>query len=133
MYLLDTNIFLEFLLGQERADECIALLELIRDGKERAIVTSFSIHSIEVILFSANKIDILEEFLSTLLKFEGLTVFGTSLIDEIEVVKISRSTGLDFDDSLQYYVAKLFGLELVSLDRDFDDKEIRRLEPKNIV
>jgi predicted nucleic acid-binding protein len=29
MYLLDTNIFLEVLLDQERADECVILLELI--------------------------------------------------------------------------------------------------------
>ncbi|MEW5768508.1 MAG: PIN domain-containing protein [bacterium] len=106
---------------------------MVRDGERRAIITSFSLHSIEVILFSANKIDILEEFLSALLKFEGLTVFSTNLIDEIEVTKISRAAGLDFDDSLQYYVAKLLGLELVSFDKDFEDKGIKVLEPKNIV
>jgi predicted nucleic acid-binding protein len=35
MYLIDTNIFLEVLLDQERRDECLKLMELVLEGKSR--------------------------------------------------------------------------------------------------
>jgi predicted nucleic acid-binding protein len=133
MYLLDTNIFLEVLLDQEQADECVMLLELVRDGKERAVVTSFTLHSIEVILCGIKKREVLERFLSGLLRFEGLTIFATTLADETEIVRKMEALRLDFDDCLQYYVAELFGLELVSFDTDFDRTKIGRIEPKDMV
>jgi predicted nucleic acid-binding protein len=43
MYLVDTNIFLEVLLSRWRKDECKAFLGFLRDGRERGIVTSFSV------------------------------------------------------------------------------------------
>ena len=42
--------------------------------------------------------------------------------------------GLDFDDTLQYYVAKKLGVDaLVSFDKHFDKVDIRRLEPRDLL
>jgi hypothetical protein len=40
--LIDTNIFLEVLLGQERAADCLTLMEALERGAVLACVTSFS-------------------------------------------------------------------------------------------
>lgn len=50
MYLIDTNIFLEMLLDQQRADECENLVARLYAGEISAYVSSFTMHSIEVIL-----------------------------------------------------------------------------------
>ncbi len=51
MYLLDTNIFLEILLGQEKKDECKKFLIANEDN---IFISDFSLHSIGVILFRHN-------------------------------------------------------------------------------
>ena len=50
MLLIDTNIFLELLLGQEKADECQKFLEMVSEGELEAVATKFSVHAIEEIL-----------------------------------------------------------------------------------
>ena len=44
MYLIDTNIFLEVLLLQDRKDDCVNFLKLLRSGKKHGVVTDFTIH-----------------------------------------------------------------------------------------
>jgi predicted nucleic acid-binding protein len=50
-YLLDTNIFLELLLGQERSKECEQLFLRIERGELEAFVLSWALHSIEHLLY----------------------------------------------------------------------------------
>ena len=50
MYLIDTNILLEVLLDQEMADECEKLILNLNEGHISAYISSFTLHSIEVIL-----------------------------------------------------------------------------------
>ncbi|MCX7855873.1 MAG: hypothetical protein N2556_07875 [Anaerolineae bacterium] len=47
--LLDTNIFLEILLGQERAEEAKRLLSQV--DQHEFFVTDYAVHSIGVLLF----------------------------------------------------------------------------------
>jgi len=111
MYLIDTNIFLEILLGREKKEECE--------------------HSIAIIL---EKLKTLEEYkiLKILSNFEGLMVYPTTPKDEIEICNIARKFNLKFDDALHYWVAKSFDLTLVSFDKDFDKTDLKRVEPKDI-
>ena len=51
-YLVDTNIFLEILLSQERKDDCKSFLD---ENVGSLFISDFSLHSIGVILFSDNK------------------------------------------------------------------------------
>jgi len=133
MYLIDTNIFLEILLDQKRASDCVAFLERVRDGSVQGYVTSFSIHSIEVILDRFKKLDVLEMFLEDLSMFTSLEVINTHISDEVKIVKSISKIGLDFDDSLQYYVAKKKALQLVSFDEDFDKTDLQRIDPAQII
>ena len=53
MYLADTNIFLEALLGQNRAAEVQSFLQSI--DLNTIFMTDFSLHSIGIILFRRKK------------------------------------------------------------------------------
>ena len=59
MFLADTNIFLEILLGQDKKEECKRFLI---NNIGNLSITDFSLHSIGVILFRYNKEDIFQKF-----------------------------------------------------------------------
>ena len=132
MILVDTNIFLEVLLGRTRADECANLLNGMSSGETQGVVTRFSVHAIEAILSDKGEEE-LTAFLRGLDQTHGLTVHDTSTTDEVAVSLLKGKIGKDFDDSLQYYVAKKLGVQsIVSFDKDFDGLDIPRREPKDI-
>ena len=65
---------------------------------------------------------------------EGLTVYSTTLDDEIKVLKVMEKYDLDFDDALQAYVASIFGATVVSFDEDFDRIDfIERKTPADVL
>jgi len=132
-YLIDTNIFLEVLLEQDNKDSCLTLLKLIEEGKIQAIVTSFALHSIAIILEKLKGIDSYRDFLEVITASEGLMIYSTTPQDEIETCTISKKFKLTFDDSLHYFVAKTFELKLISLDSDFDKTDITRMHPEDMV
>ncbi|MBO3769420.1 MAG: type II toxin-antitoxin system VapC family toxin [Candidatus Brockarchaeota archaeon] len=131
MFLIDTNIFLELFLNREKADECESFLEEVSSGDLEAVVTRFSIHAIEAILNNPKLILI---FLRNIENSLGLTVYDTSMDEEMAVSMIMEEKKLDFDDALQYYVAKKLGVEaIVSFDKHFDKLDIPRREPKEVI
>lgn len=120
MTVVDTNIFLEFLLGQERADDCLSAIESLMTTEEEAYISSFSLHSIEVILLRKNLVKELKAFLSALEYFLFIQVYYTSVKEEKEVLDAMSKTGLDFDDAVQYYIARKLKAGLLTLDKHFD-------------
>ncbi len=133
MYLLDTNIFLEVLLDRGRAGECEELLGKLEAGELTGLLTSFGLHSVAVVLERLKGLDAYKLFLETITRLNGLLFYSTSPSEEIEVCGLAKETGLDFDDALHYYVAKKFDLDIVSFDKHFDGKGIKRVEPKDIL
>lgn len=132
MILLDTNVFLEALLGRAKADESISLLDSISSGDTEGVVTRFSVHAIEALL-GVKADEALRVFLRNLDESRGLTVYDTSTLDEVAVSLLKQKIKRDFDDSLQYYVADKIGAQsIVSFDKDFDGLDIPRREPKEI-
>jgi predicted nucleic acid-binding protein len=115
MYLLDTNIFLEILLNQEKK---LACQEFISKNSDKIAISDFSFHSIAVILFRYKKNSILKEFYNDIiLKIQVLNLPKSaykSLINNMSKVE------LDFDDMYQYSIAKHFNLEIVTMDTDFE-------------
>lgn len=93
-YLIDTNIFLEVLLEQDDNDSCLTLLRLIEEGKIQAIVTSFALHSIAIILEKLKGIDSYRDFLEVITVSEGLMTYSTTPQDEIEICNISKKFNL---------------------------------------
>jgi hypothetical protein len=133
MFLIDTNIFIEMLLDQKRANECQKLFELIHSGKVIAYVNSFTIHSIEVILERNKKLDMLESFLKDIDEAKGLKRFDTTTLEEKFAIALTKKFGIDFDDALQYYLCKTLNLKIVSFDKHFNKTDIKCLEPKDVL
>jgi predicted nucleic acid-binding protein len=132
-YLVDTNIFVEYLLDQERADESTQIMERIERGELEAYVTSFALHSIAVILDRRNEIDLLERFFERVIQAKGLRVYQTEPIEEKNITALTRTVKLDFDDTLHYYVANTLGATLISFDRGFDATDLKRVEPSALL
>ena len=130
MLLVDTNIFREVVLFQDKKEQCGKFLNQLRDGKKTGVVTDFSIHSIIVIMGSLGKLQELRMFLLSLTAYKGLKIYHTTLTDEVNATEIAKTKKLDMDDALQYSVALALNAEaIVSLDRHFNSLKIPRKEP----
>lgn len=131
MILIDANVFLEVLLGRKKAGECEALLNKVSKGDEQAVVSSLSIHGIESFMGGGQAVT---GFLQNLAGSRGLSVLQTDVSEEIAVSLLSASIRRDFDDSLQYYLAKKTGSRcIVSFDSHFDGLDILRVEPAELL
>lgn len=135
MFLIDTNIFLELMLDQERADECERFLEEVKQGRQEAIITDLVLDSILLIMESKHKRPSeLAMFLISLADYKGLQLYWLSVIDRAHATEHMDKLGLDFEDSTLVEVCKRLSLDgIVSFDRHFNNSRIRKLEPKEIV
>ena len=130
MYIVDTNIFLEVLLAQNRKDECEDFLNSLRTGKKTGIITDFTVHSIIVIMSNFNRIRELKLFLFSLTAYKGLKIYHITLTNEINAAEIALNQNLDMDDAIQYSTALALNVEaIVSLDKHFNNLKIPRKEP----
>jgi len=128
---VDTSVFIELLLDQARAEESESLLDEIAKGRVNAVVSHFSVHAIEAMLSTEKN---LTSFLKDVESSKGLTVYDTTIADEQSVSILSAKIGLDFDDSVQFYVAKRTSSSaIVSFDQHFDKCGIPRKEPLQIL
>jgi len=115
MFLVDTNIFLEILLEQDKKEDCMRFLE---NNIGNLNITDFSLHSIGVVLFKYGKEEIFENFVNDVIPNVKLLSLPMDLYGE--VVNARKSLNLDFDDAYQYSLAKYYGLKIVTMDKDFD-------------
>ncbi len=130
MFLIDTNIFLEVMLGRGKRKACIEFLNAVKTGREKAAVSDFTIYSIMIILDGRGKLRELDRFLRSFSAYKGLTLYATSLEDKLDAVELTVSGEFDVDDAIQYASARSLGAEaIVSLDRHFDDHAIPRMDP----
>ena len=133
MLLIDTNIFLEVMLGQSKRKACAEFLNAVKTGEQNAAVTDFSLYSIIIILDRRGKLRELDRFLRSLSAYKGLTLYATTLQDKVEAVQLAADGEFDVDDAVQYASAmKLRVKAVVSLDRDFDNRKIPRRDPGEI-
>ena len=129
-YLVDTNLFLELLLDQERAGEVEAFLA--RTPVERLAISDFSLHSLGIILFQKNRHAVFTQVVVEDLLASGLSVLTVKRGDLTRVTETAEKFELDFDDAYQYCVAEKYALTLVSFDRDFDRTDKRRSVPRDL-
>ena len=127
--LLDTNIFLEVLLAQERAAEAAALLH--NERGHALFVSDFSLHSIGVILYRTKQHAAYSQFLEDMERI-GTAVMALSFEDMPAVMRSAQAFNLDFDDAYQYGIAEKEDLDIVSFDRDFDRTERQRTTPEQV-
>lgn len=89
----------------------------------------FAIHGISAIL---GRPDLVAKLLAEILSWRGLTIVDLSVSDELVACEIASRSGLDFDYGLHYYFAKTRNLSIISFDKDFDNLDVRRIEPHEI-
>jgi predicted nucleic acid-binding protein len=130
-YLLDTNILLEFLLDQDRADEVERFLKEV--PHQQLAVTEFSIHSVGILLLRRKMHAGFVRFAEDLLLSGAIGLVRLDVSDIIRVGKTAGATGLDFDDAFQYVAAEKHDLTLISFDADFDRTDRGRKTPADIL
>lgn len=113
-YLIDTNIFLEILLEQDKKEEC---KNFLKTEINNFYISDFSLHSIGVILFRMKKEDIFLKFLDDIIAQTTIITLSSDLYKNLP--KTRKLMALDFDDLYQYEVAKEYNVKIVTLDEDF--------------
>lgn len=130
MYLVDTNIWLERLLDQEKSEEVGRFLN--DTPPNQLIISDFSLHSIGVILDRLDKQAVFVEFVDDVLIQGGVALRNVPpdlmrrLVEVVDVFK------LDFDDAYQYVVAERTQATIVSFDKDFDRTALGRKSPERV-
>jgi predicted nucleic acid-binding protein len=113
-FLVDTNVFLEILLSQDKKEHCKMCLN---DNIGILNITDFSFHSIGVILFRYAKEDIFQKFIEDVIP--NIQLVSLPIILYMEVINAKRNLNLDFDDAYQYSTAKYYELTVATMDKDF--------------
>jgi hypothetical protein len=129
--LVDTNIFLEILLAQSRADEAKGLLQKV--DMHDFFISDFSLHSIGLLLLRQRKPEVFRQFVADMVVNAGVIQLSLSPLEIDEVITAATSFRLDFDDAYQYAVAERYSLEIVSFDSDFDRTSRGRILPVAVV
>jgi uncharacterized protein len=130
MFLLDTNIFLELFLEQEKADEVEHFLRV--RSKQEFHISEFSVYSLGVILFRRNQAAMFIQFTDDVIVNGGIRLLRLLAQDMRKVAATAQRFRLDFDDAYQYVVAETHGLQIVSFDSDFERTEKGRKTPANV-
>ncbi len=118
MYLIDTNIFLEVLLAQNKQETCKQFLDA---NVGRLYISDFSLHSIGVILFRQSKEAVFQLFVKDVL--QKVSILSLSKGAYKDLVMLKDALNLDFDDVYQYKIAAENNLTLVTMDQDFRTAE----------
>jgi len=131
MYLLDSNIFLELLLDQDKADDVEKLLRSIRG--EELCISEFSLYSVGIVLFRQKLYDIFVRFVDDLILTGGIRLLKLAPEDVKQLAEVAQRFNLDFDDAYQYTIAERHDLTIVSFDSDFDRTIRGRKAPKDLL
>jgi len=125
--LIDTNIFLEVILDQEKAGDAKSLLT--RNEEHDFFITDFSLHSIGLLLFGRKQHDAFRQFLIDMIQKAGMRIINLSTGDMELLIKSAERFSLDFDDAYQYAISEKYDLTMVSFDSDFDRTRRGRKRP----
>jgi len=129
--LVDTNIFLEIILEQEKFQDAKALLTMTTEHE--FFISDYSLHSIGLLLFHRKEHNTFREFLQDILITAGQKIVSLLIEDMETVILASQRFNLDFDDAYQYAVAEKLNLTIISLDSDFDKTERKRKIPVEVL
>jgi len=129
--IIDTNIWLERMLDQQRAAEVARLFSHVPD-RDLAI-SEFSLYSIGHILVARAQVDDWQLFVTDAFVDGHVSRVRLTSSDLIHVTDAIQQFRLDFDDAYQYLAATSRDLQLVSFDTDFDRTDLGRLDPQDVL
>jgi predicted nucleic acid-binding protein len=130
MFLIDTNIFLEYILRRSRVQEVKDFFS--RADLTRVHVSDFSLHTLGVIYVREHKYQEFLTFVNEDIIASGIHVLSLVPDDFSKITDAAGRFHLDFDDAYQYAVSERYGLSLVSFDKDFDRTEKGRVVPEDL-
>ncbi len=130
-YLVDTNVWLERLLDQEKSEVASGFFDLIPTDK--LFVSDFSVHSIGVILSRLKKFDVFEKFIEDLFVYGQIELLALDTVDLLDVITNIQKYKLDFDDSYQFSIAQKYDLTIITFDKDFNIEGIKKNSPDEII
>lgn len=130
-YLVDTNVWLERLLDQDKSEVASQFFNLI--PTENLFVSDFSIHSIGVILTRLNKFEVFGKFINDLFVNGQLEQLSLDTVELLDVIANIQKFKLDFDDSYQFCIAQKYDLTIVTFDKDFNVRGIKKNTPNEII
>ena len=130
-YLVDTNIWLELFLEQEKSSSVRTFLQ--STNPEQLAMTDFTLYSIGIILIRLSRGNVFQDFVSDTLEKAGVAKVRLDAEDLKRLVMICKDYHLDFDDAYQYQAAEKHDLILVSFDADFDSTPRKRKSPEEII
>ena len=130
-YLVDTNVWLERLLDQEKSEIVSGFFDFV--PLDQLFVSDFAMHSIGVILSRFKKFDLLINFIEDLFLNAQIELLSLDFSDLLTVVDNMKKLNLDFDDAYQYTVAQKYDLTIITFDKDFDAKGIKKNTPQEIL
>jgi predicted nucleic acid-binding protein len=131
MYLVDTNVWLERLLDQERSAEVGQFLSAI--ASDELLMSDFSLHSIGIILDRLGRRGTWPQFVDDLFVHGEATLVSVPPHAMGDLVAQTDRFNLDFDDAYQCIAAKRSAAVLVSFDGDFDRTEQGRQAPLDVL
>ena len=131
MYLLDTNVWLERLLGQAQAKSVGDLLTEL--PPEEICMTDFTLHSIGVICIRLKQPTVFTQFVQDVVIDSDVLVVSLPPEAMQRVEAVMNSYGLDFDDAYQYVATEREQVMLVSFDKDFDKTPQGRQTPSQVL
>ena len=130
MYLVDTNVWLELLLEQEKAAEVGRFFQNVE--ARLLAITEFSLYSLGIIQTRLKKDHVFEDFLSDTIEDSGVIIIRLDTADPKQILAVRRQFQLDFDDAYQYVAAAKYVYKLISFDADFDRTGRGRKTPAQV-
>lgn len=127
MFLIDTNVWLELLLMQEKADEVHKFFMNI--DADLLAITDFSLYSIGIILTRLKKDELFRSFISDTIEDSNVRIVRLNTDDLKYLPTTCHKYQFDFDDAYQYVASEKYELIFVSFDGDFDRTDRKRRTP----
>jgi len=127
MYLVDTNVWLERLLDQERSAKVGRFLA--QTPPHQLLMSDFTLHSIGLILTRLGQRSVLLQFVNDVLLQGGVALVTVPPEAMQRLVVVMEQFNLDFDDAYQYVAAERSNAVMISFDRDFDRTDLGRRTP----
>ena len=131
MYLVDTNVWLERLLDQEKSDEVGRFLDRVLSSE--ILITDFSFRSLGVVMDRLNRRDALRRFVQDACIQGAVGRVRLEPEDTDEIIGAIEQFNLDYDDAYQYVCASKHDLTIVSFDSDFDRTKLGKVTPSQAV
>lgn len=130
-YLVDTNIWLERLLDQDKSEIVSKFLDTV--PLDQIFISDFALHSIGVIMSRLKKLDVLDTFVNDLF-FNGLIEqLSLDPNDFVNIISNIENYKLDFDDAYQLTVSQKYEMTIVTFDKDFNIEGIDKMTPDEII